>query len=152
MPQRRIRPEGSSSLLPTVLTGLGIGLAIGLLAGELLAGRGRKALIPWRRKRAAPPSQADLTSRVRQSLQALLGAEANGLTLVPIGRNGLELHGWVASRSSRSRAIRAVRELLGGDLTLVDRLLVWGEDDAPLPPRTPPNRPTIVRDEEPEVA
>ncbi len=152
MPQRRIRPEGTPSLLPTVLTGLGIGLAVGLLAGQLLAGRGRRALIPWRRKRPAPVSSQVLTARVRQSLEALLGAEANGLTLVPIGRNGLELHGWVSSRSSRSRAIRAVRELLGGDLTLVDRLLVWGEDDNPLPPGTPPNRPTIVRDEEPEVA
>lgn len=127
-------------------------MALGLLAGELLAGRGRKALMPWRGRRPAPPSSLVLTARVRESLEALLGAEANGLTLVPIGRNGLELHGWVSSRSSRSRAIRAVRELLGGDLNLVDRLLVWGEDDTPLPPRTPPTRPTIVRDDEPEVA
>ena len=152
MPQRRIRPETGASLLPTILTGLGIGLAIGLLAGEVWAGRGRKALIPWRPKPPAPPSTAILTNRVRQKLEALLGAEASGLPLVAVGRNGIELHGWVASRSSRSRAIRAIRELLGGDLTLVDRLLVWGEDDTPLPPRTPPTRPTIVRDEEPEVA
>jgi hypothetical protein len=63
----------------------------------------------------------------------MLGDDARGLELMAVGRNALELHGWVPSRRARVRALTAVREIVGPERPLVDRLLVAGEDDLPAP-------------------
>jgi hypothetical protein len=64
----------------------------------------------------------------------VLGSDSQSLELVAVGRGGLELHGWVTSRQARSRALSTARRIAGSERDLVDRLLVWGEDDQPLAP------------------
>ncbi len=135
MQYRRIRSRQRTGLLPTVLLGLGLGLAAGLVLGEWLGGQDRKTLAgrlnPWRKREAAPPEPSQLTDRLRAALTEALGPDAAGLELVPVGRQGIELHGWVPSRAARTRAIRAATATIGSSLRLVDCLLVSGEDDLP---------------------
>jgi hypothetical protein len=78
-----------------------------------------------------------LTGRLEKALAEALGTEAAGLDLVAAGRDAIEIHGWVTSRSARVRALAAARPLLGPGTRLVDRLLVWGEDDLPSPDPRP---------------
>lgn len=135
MQYRRIRSPERSGLLPTVLLGLGLGLAAGLVLGELLGGQDRKrlarTLTPWRNRPPKAPDPADQTGRLEAALRNALGSDAEGLELVRVGRRAIELHGWVDSRAARARAVRAARAAIGADLDLVDSLLVWGEDDLP---------------------
>lgn len=133
MQHRRIRSDDGAGIAPTLLLGLGLGLAAGFVLGELYAGEGRRAVkraLPWR-KRDENPTASDLSDDLQTRLRELLGPDADTLELVPVGRNAIELHGWVSSRPSRARAIRAARDGLDPAIKLVDRLLVWGEDDGP---------------------
>src|SRR5690606_28174560 len=147
MQYRRIRPEGEDSAIPAGLVGLGIGIAVGFLVGELFAGEGhravRRALRPLRRAKAQP-HPAELTADIRETLTKVIGPDAQSVNLVHVGRNALEIQGWVGSRARRTKAIRTVREALDPGIKLVDRLLVWGEDDAATP--------VIPLREEPESA
>lgn len=135
MQHRRIRSRHRSGLWPTVLLGLGLGLAAGLVLGEWLGGQDRKTLAgrlnPWRKRPAAPPQPSELTDRLHAALATALGPDGAGLELVSVGRQGIELHGWVPSRAARSRAMRAATATIGSSLRLVDCLLVLGEDDLP---------------------
>ncbi len=146
MRYRRIRGAGSG-LAPTILIGLGVGLAAGFLLGELYSGTGlrrvRRAVERWRAKSPDRPTAQALTIEVQTALAPLLGTDSQSLELIAVGRNGLELHGWVASRSARARSIATARRIAGPARPLVDRLLVWGEDDVT---GTPPST------EEPETA
>ena len=136
MQYRRIRKDSSAGVGAAILVGVGLGLAAGFFLGELFAGEGPRgvgrAISPWRR-RPVTPTAAGLTDDLQVALAETIGPDARALRLVPVGRNALELHGWVASRVSRARTIRAARELLHPGIRLVDRLLVWGEDDRPAP-------------------
>jgi hypothetical protein len=149
MQYRRIREEQSGGTWASLLLGAGLGLAAGFLLGELYAGEGRRAmtrvLLPWRRPGKAKPNPSDLTDDLQLALEKVLGPDAQSLDLVPVGSNAIELHGWVTSRMSRSRAIRITREALNPSIKLVDRLLVWGEDDAPLPEPKPEPEPDSPR-------
>lgn len=131
-----------------MLIGLGLGVAAGFLLGELYAGEGTRrvtrVLGRWRRKPAEPRSMQALTNQIQEALAPMLGADSQSLELVAVGRNGLALHGWVTSRRARARALSVARAIAGPDRDLVDRLLVWGEDDTPGP--IPPSA------EEPESA
>lgn len=124
-----------------MVLGLSLGVAAGFLFGEWFAGEGARgvarAFTPWRHRARERPDHAELTADLQSALERVLGPDAQSLELVPVGRNALELHGWVTSRQSRSRAIRVARESLGDNLQLVDRLLVWGEDDQPKPSMPP---------------
>lgn len=148
MQYRRIRSETSTGVTPAALIGLGLGLAAGFLLGELYSGEGRRrvtrAFSAWKHAGRTMPSPGDLTDDLQAALERLLGQDAQSLELVPVGRNALELHGWVTSRAARTRAVRTAREALDPAVHLVDRLLVWGEDDAP--------NPDIALREEPEPA
>lgn len=135
MQYRRIRSRKRSSLLPTVLLGLGLGLATGLVLGEWLGGQGRKRLVrslnPWRRRLPGRPNPSALADRLHNTLASVLGPDADTLDFVAVGREAIELHGWVPSRAARTRAVRAATATIGPSLRLVDCLLVWGEDDRP---------------------
>jgi hypothetical protein len=149
MQYRRIRTGSPTGLGPTALVGLGLGLAVGFVFGELFGGQsGRQTasrlIRRLRRADGTRPNPSELTEHVQAALARVLGPDAATLDLVPVGRSALELHGWVTSRPSRTRAAQAVRDALPPDIALVDRLLVWGEDDAP--PQAAPLR------EEPEPA
>lgn len=137
MQYRRIRSDEPAPVLATVLVGLGLGLAAGFILGELFAGQGRRglarALTPWKNRPGPKPTPAQIADQLERSLGQVLGPDADTLDLVPVGRNAIELHGWVASRGARVRALKAAREAIGPETRLVDRLLVWGEDDLPAP-------------------
>lgn len=114
-----------------------VGGAVGFLLGELYAGEGRRRLrsgfAQLRRRFRPPQSPGTLTEELQQRLTAALGAESESLELVAVGRDAVELHGWVTDRAARPRAFRAARAALAPEIRLIDRLLVWGEDDQPLP-------------------
>ncbi len=134
MARRRIRTEPpTGSAAPAIVAGLGLGLAVGFLLGEMFAGESpktlKRALTPWRRPIGARTS-LQMTAVLQTQLEQALGPDGQSLDLVMVGKNALEIHGWVTSRAARGRALRLARETLGPDIRLVDGLLVWGEDDA----------------------
>ncbi len=138
MQYRRIRTPESAGPGPAALLGLGLGLAAGFLLGEIFGGHGgRRAVGRMIRRlrggRDPRPKPSEVTARGLAALRQALGAESELLGLVAVGQNAVELHGWVASRPTRTLAIRSVRAALPFDIALVDRLLVWGEDDIQTP-------------------
>lgn len=142
MQYRRIRRSASpGSLGPLLLAGLAIGLAAGFVLGELYAGEGTRRLSHgWdqlRRRVGRTVTPSELTDELQEKLERALGPDAQSLELVAVGRGGLELHGWVTSRGARTRAYRAARAALAPEISLIDRLLVWGEDDQPTPMTSP---------------
>lgn len=137
MQYRRIRTPESTGAGPAAWLGLGLGLGTGFVLGELFGGQGggralRRVIRRFRRPAGTRQSRAELTAHLQALLHRALGPESELLDLVAVGRNAVELHGWVASRPTRTRAIRAVRAALPFDIALVDRLLVGGEDDTTL--------------------
>jgi hypothetical protein len=145
MAHRRIRTNGSAIAAP-VLVGLGVGVAAGFVLGELYAGTGLRAVQRawgrWRGRPSEPVSVQALTTQIQEALASTLGGDSQSLELIAVGRGGLELHGWVSSRSARTRALAAARRIAGAERTLVDRLLVWGEDDVATP-RPPEEEPLV---------
>ena len=138
MQYRRIRRSAeTTSLGPIVLAGLVAGLAAGFLLGELYAGEGTRRIsrgwAQWRRRAKGNPTPSELTEALQARLDEALGPDSQTLELVAVGKNAVELHGWVTSRPARTRAVRAARAALAPQVSLVDRLLVWGEDDQPMP-------------------
>ena len=128
---RTARPTGGWA--PVLAVGLGLGLATGFLLGEFFAGHPPAALRRlwrrWRRGDEEQPTPAAIAEQLRVRLEQALGPDSQSIEFVPIGRNAVEVTGWVTSRPARSRALRIAREALGPDTRLVDSLLVWGEDD-----------------------
>lgn len=135
MQYRRIRNGRESGPLTAIVLGLGLGVAAGFLLGEVYAGEGSgraaKRAFPWARRRPAAKRPSEYADELLERLDAILGADAQSFEFVQVGRNAIEIHGWVTSRQSRTRAIKAAREALDRSIKLVDRLLVWGEDDFP---------------------
>jgi hypothetical protein len=130
---RRLARRGGADSRPWVLLGFGAGVAAGFFLGELLGddgGRraGRILAGAWRSARTRPESRTSVASRVL----AVLGAEPElaptPFELMAIGGGGFELHGWVMSRSLRTRAYR-LAAAAAGDEPIVNCLLVRGEDD-----------------------
>ena len=117
-----------------------------LLAGAAL---GVAARVLWERRRGgrlADPmhrvirpqtkalSPAGRAARLaRQALRADPELAGLGLRVVPVTAGAVELHGWVATRALRTRALRAVRDTPTID-RVINNLLVHGEDDAPAAP------------------
>ncbi len=139
---RRLRRKGRGPIGPWALVGFGAGIAAGFLLGEMLGGAGpaRVGRLVGSLKRA--PKTESRSDRAVTILAVLESApELSGLrfSLVPAGRGGFELRGWVPDRSARARASRLAQAASGG-LPIVNRLLVRGEDDA---------HPDLVLDEEP---
>jgi osmotically-inducible protein OsmY len=89
--------------------------------GRLLS-RGR------RRPPATPATRTALLVRVREALAA--HAALAGLPIEARARGaGVELAGWVTSRSARSLAFRLARQAAGVGHEIINHLLVRGEDD-----------------------
>lgn len=115
-----------------ILGGLGIGLTAGLFVagwvGPVSRARLRRAVEEWGEAGAAP-STAD-TARAAQAALDASDLWEHHLTVVAVTPRQVELHGWLPSRALRARAMRLVRELPGIE-SVVNRLLVHGEDDRP---------------------
>jgi hypothetical protein len=108
------------------LAGLASGAAVGFLLGEFLGPASLRAI-----RRPASPRIRSMPAMVGEA-EALLASDTRlhglDITVVPVGRRAVELHGWVLQRSQRAHAQRVVA---GGltDITVVNSLLVHGEDD-----------------------
>jgi len=130
---RRLARRGGADSLPWALLGFGTGVAAGFFLGELFGdegGRraGRILAGAWRSARTRPRSRALVVSRVLAVLGAEPGFAHTPFELLAIGGGGFELHGWVSSRSQRTRAYR-LAAAAAGDEPIVNCLLVRGEDD-----------------------
>ena len=125
---RRARPGTGSHTGLAVALGLGLGATIGFLAGAL-AGPGASRVLR-RRSRPLPPgtSMRALVEQAQAVLDDDLVLRDCALEVVPVGSGRIELHGWVADRSSRARAARLVGDAVRAD-AIINCLLVHGEDD-----------------------
>lgn len=124
------------------LLGFGSGIAAGFLLSEVFGAGGHRRMGRLLRsgRAASAPSQAALLTRVREALAAESALAGEPIEVRARGR-GVELVGWVATRSARGLAHRLAREALGGMGALTNHLLVRGEDDR-----------AAVREESPRTA
>jgi osmotically-inducible protein OsmY len=67
-------------------------------------------------------------ARVREALESDPSLKEQQIEVRSRGHRGLELRGWVTTRSARSLAHRIARAA-SGELDVANRLLVRGEDD-----------------------
>jgi hypothetical protein len=130
----RHRPS-ASELLAWTLVGTAVGLVAGFALGEWLGPvtkRPRRGLTSPGADGGAPGpvGVAETTRRALAALAGDSGLRALPLTAIAVNPGTVELHGWVASRAERARAARLVAAT-PGITTLVNCLLVHGEDDAP---------------------
>jgi hypothetical protein len=128
------RPS-STELLAWTLVGLATGLVAGAVAGAWLrpdpdAEDARGARTP--EPAARPLRVADASRVVLERLRHDTALSALPLEVLAVGPGMIELHGWVGSRAERARAARLAAGV-PGITTLVNSLLVHGEDDYPTP-------------------
>lgn len=122
------------SVLPWTLAGLGLGFLAGLVLGERyhhreLARRSVRTLARLQPVRLS----ATATGRAAANLIAADGELARaGIRAQGLAAGVVELAGWVPTRSARARAARVVAAIPGVE-TVVNHLLVRGEDDLPPP-------------------
>lgn len=112
------------------LLGFGAGIAAGFLLSEVFGAGGHRRVGRLLRKHpeASAPTRLALLTRVREVLAAESALAGEPIEVRSRGR-GLELVGWVATRSARGLAHRLAREALAGALEITNHLLVRGEDD-----------------------
>ncbi len=122
--------------LPWALCGLSLGVAAGFLIGEMLGTAGHRrigSLFRPVRYRAHPPKAlVGAIKRVQEALDRDPDLEANRIDVRSRGHRGLELRGWVDSRTARTQAHRVARAA-SGEYDVANRLLVRGEDDQDVP-------------------
>jgi hypothetical protein len=120
------------SVLPWALCGLSIGVAAGFLVSEMLGTSGHRRIGKLFRKREprhhAPRARIAAMARVREALESDPSLKEQQIEVRSRGHRGLELRGWVTTRSARSLAHRIARAA-SGELDVANRLLVRGEDD-----------------------
>jgi hypothetical protein len=142
---RRLRRESRTPLGPWALLGFGAGIAAGFLLGEMFGGGGTARvgrLVGSLQRKPKPESRSGRATTILAVLAAEPELAGLHFSLVPSGRGGFELRGWVPDRSSRARAFRLAQAASGG-LPILNRLLVRGEDDT---------HPGLVLDDEPRSA
>ncbi len=107
-----------------------MGLAAGLLVSETLGeiDPGRIKVLVRQRRRPAPAHTGRLARLVRQAIHLDPGLSRLSLEALAVSRGTVELHGWVNSRTERSRAARVARAVPGVD-AIINCILVHGEDD-----------------------
>jgi hypothetical protein len=116
-----------------LVAGLVAGTALGAWAGGVNRERVRRATRRLTVPAPAGPRTAAAAARdAQQSLDAEPALAGLGLEAVPAGPGAVELRGWVSSRILRARAARTVRGVAGIE-SVVNRILVRGEDDRPRP-------------------
>ncbi len=133
-----MRRPSASELFAWTLVGGAVGLVAGFALGEWLgpvtldSARSRLARKRDEDEESPRLKTAETAGAARLALER--DSELRGLGLQPLAvRPGVvELHGWVPSRAIRARAARVVTATEGID-TLVNCILVRGEDDAPAP-------------------
>jgi hypothetical protein len=125
------RTASASELLAWTLVGAAIGVVAGFALGEWLG--------PLTVDRAKPLLGSEDSGRLgaaeaaraaRRTLASDPDLKGLGLEPIAVGPGVVELHGWVPSRALRARAARLVAGTAGID-SLVNCVLVHGEDDAP---------------------
>jgi hypothetical protein len=121
------------------ITGVAAGVLLSAWAGDVNQGRLERAA---RRLRANAPEKTGSASAVARATGAALrtapGLEGLSLDAVGVARGVVELRGWVPSRNHRALAGRTGRAVPGVQ-TLINNILVRGEDDRSI---TPLPRPT----------
>ncbi len=130
---RRTTLSGRSLLGPAV-AGLALGAAVGFVLGEVLGPRAERG-IGSGRSGTVPEATRSMAELVHDALSALAQDADLALLMlevIPVSRQVVELHGWVGSRTLRTRAARVVGARVGAD-SVVNRILVHGEDDALAP-------------------
>jgi hypothetical protein len=139
-----MRRPAPSELLAWTLVGAAAGLTAGFLLGEWFGPVDRGRLIEGARRRLDPArAESDplSPSASARAIRAVLELDADlrplGLMAVGVGPGIVELRGWVPTRTLRARAARLAREAHAVE-SVVNRLLVRGEDDADLPPAESP--------------
>jgi hypothetical protein len=137
---RRVEPNQTGELAACALLGFGAGIAAGFLLSEVFGAGGHRRMGRLLGRRNPAPVRASgraaLLARVRAALSADPVLTGLQLEVRPRGR-GLELRGWVATRSARALAYRVARTAAGtGEIT--NHLLVRGEDDHPGVPTESP--------------
>ncbi|MGH7562340.1 MAG: hypothetical protein ACRENB_15125 [Gemmatimonadales bacterium] len=126
--------HAGAELVTWSVVAFGIGLAAGFLLGELGGAQGPSRLarmvrsfpVPGRPSRAGE-RRAIVVARVRTALATDSALAGTTLDVVPVGRERIELHGWVSSRRLRAHAYRVALATAG--IPVLNRLLVRGEDD-----------------------
>jgi hypothetical protein len=129
---RRVEPKQAGELVACSLLGFGVGIAAGFVLSEFFGSGGHRRmsqLLVQRRRAGGDPDPLSLAARVRAALQADLALAGLSLEVRLRGR-GLELRGWVESRSARAQAYRVARAAAGGG-DIANHLRVRGEDDHP---------------------
>jgi hypothetical protein len=130
------RPS-STELLAWTLVGLATGLVAGVAASAWLRPDPDREDRPEPRPdpdRTRPLRVADASRVVQERLQADSSLQDLTFDVLAVGPGVIELHGWVGSRAERTRAARLAASV-PGVTTLVNSLLVHGEDDYPTPVR-----------------
>jgi hypothetical protein len=126
------RSRLAESVLPWVVCGLSLGIAAGFLLSETLGSGGHRRIGHLFRRengrRHTPRARAGVVTSIQEALAQEPTLDQTAIEIRSRGHRGLELRGWVASRSARTLAHRVARAV-SGDLEIANRLLVRGEDD-----------------------
>ena len=139
-----VRPlaRQTSEVAACALLGFGAGLAAGFLLSEAFGTGGPRRMGRALRRRLRGPAPAPAPAllgalaRVRAALGADPALRGESIEVRSRGR-GLELRGWLSTRSARALAYRLARAA-AENLELTNHLLVRGEDDLGRPGgRTP---------------
>jgi len=131
---RRVGSRSAGELGALALLGFGAGIAAGFLLSEGFGAGGprRMGRLFARRRRKRPGTTAATRAALLASVRDAWSADA-GLAGSPIEARlrgaGIELAGWVPSRSARVLAYRLARQAAGATPEISNHLLVRGEDD-----------------------
>ncbi len=112
-----------------IAAGLGLGAALGVVLGELAGPVATRALKGEARPVVRRSSVAELVYRAQAVLDGDLPLRECHLHVVPVGRNRIELHGWVPDRRARTRAARLVADAVDAAVTNCVRVVGEDEDD-----------------------
>jgi hypothetical protein len=118
-----------------LLTGLAAGWALSEWAGGVSRPRLQRMATRMRERERLPRPTLSPAAGAR-AVTAALRADAklaeHALQATAFGPGTIELHGWVPNRPTRAHAERVARTVPGIG-TVINRLLVRGEDDRNLP-------------------
>jgi hypothetical protein len=128
----RERPS-TSELVAWSLVGIGLGLVGGIaLAGWLGPVRRHEDDQTIEPSASTAPTRLLKASAAERAVERALSHDVElgdlELRALAVGRGVVELHGWVASRALRTRAMRVAAHVEGVE-SLINCLLVHGEDD-----------------------
>ena len=123
----------AASVLPWALCGLSLGIAAGFVASEMLGSSGHRRIGKLfksknHRPHHTPKERTTAIAKIREALESDPSIKEHVIEVRSRGHRGLELRGWVTTRSARTLAHRIARSA-SGELEVANRLLVRGEDD-----------------------